>query len=281
MSKKLNKQQLQRLRQLSNDIRVDVITMLGNAKSGHPGGSLSIVELIVALFYCIMNIDSNNPEWEERDRFHLSKGHGCPALYAVLARLGYFPIEEFNNLRQLGGLLQGHPHPRTPGIEVASGSLGQGLSVACGMALADRLDKKNSSVYVLLGDGELQEGQVWEAAMLASHYNLDNLYVIIDYNGMQIDGKIEVVMDVQPLIKKFDAFGFHVSEVDGHNIERIVKVIESAQKVKGKPKVIIARTIKGKGVSFMEHNLDFHGRAPNNDETDKALTELKEFGTYD
>ena len=281
MSKKLDQQALQRLQRVTNETRVDIVTMLSAAKSGHPGGSLSIVELVVTLFYHIMNLDPQNPQWEGRDRFHLSKGHGCPALYAVLARLGYFPSDELARLRQLGGLLQGHPHPRTPGIEVASGSLGQGLSIACGMALSNRLDKKNSCVYVLLGDGELQEGQIWEAAMFASHYRLDNLYVIVDCNGIQIDGKVADIMNVQPLTKKFEAFGFHVSEVDGHDIAAIVHVVEAAQKVKGKPKVIIANTIKGKGVSFMEHNLDFHGKAPTNDETDKALGELKESNEYD
>ncbi len=275
MDKKLDKNELQNLRKIANEVRVDVITMLSAAKSGHPGGSLSVVELVVSLFYWVMNIDPKNPKWEGRDRFHLSKGHACPTLYSVLARLGYFPKDELNKLRQLGGILQGHPHPRTPGVEVASGSLGQGLSVACGMALADRLDRKNSCTYVILGDGELQEGQVWEAAMFASHYRLDNLYVFIDYNRMQIDGKIEEIMNVQPLIKKFESFGFYVNEVDGHNIKEIVDMIGDARKIKGKPKVIIANTVKGKGVSFMENNLDFHGKSPNNGETDKAINELK------
>ena len=259
---------------IASGLRVDIIKMLAQAGSGHPGGSLSMVELLVALFFNVLTIDPENPTWEDRDRFHLSKGHGCPALYAVLAKLGYFPPEELCNLRQLGCLLQGHPHPRTPGIDVASGSLGQGLSVACGFALASRLDKKDNYTFTLLGDGELQEGQVWEAAMFAAHYRLDRLIAVVDHNGMQIDGALEDVMNIQPLVKKWESFGFYTIEVDGHDIAKILDSFQNAKAAKGKPKVIIAKTVKGKGVSFMEHNVGFHGKAPNADETDKALKEL-------
>jgi len=220
-----------------------------------------------------MNIDPKT-HGDRCDRFHLSKGHGCPALYAILSRLNYFPSEELCNLRQLGCILQGHPHPKTPGIEVASGSLGQGLSIACGMALTEKIDKTKNAVYVVLGDGELQEGQIWEAAMFAAHYSLDNLHVIIDHNGMQIDGRVEEIMNVQPLVQKWESFGFYVSEVNGHSLEDIITSLAEMKKIAGKPKVLIAHTVKGKGVSFMEHNLDFHGRAPKSDETDKALDEL-------
>jgi transketolase len=275
MSSKIDKKELETLRNTISEIRVDIITMLAKAQSGHPGGSLSMVDILVALFYKIMKYDPKNPRWEERDRFHLSKGHGCPALYAVFARVGYFSRDELSTLRQFGTLLQGHPHPKTPGVEVASGSLGQGLSVACGMALAERLDKKDSYVFTVLGDGEMQEGQVWEAANFAAHFKLDNLIAIVDCNGLQIDGRVSDIMNIEPLAKKWEAFGFIVREIDGHDIEQIIETLLELKSLTGKPKVILARTVKGKGVSFMENNVDFHGKAPTHEETDQALDELK------
>jgi len=275
MSSNSNNQELDKLNKIVAEVRVDIITMLAQAKSGHPGGSLSMVEILVALFYKIMKYDTKNPQWEGRDRFHLSKGHGCPALYAIFSRIGYFPSEELCTLRQYGTLLQGHPHPKTPGIEVASGSLGQGLSIACGMALAERLDKTDSHVFTILGDGEMQEGQVWEAANFAAHFKLDNLIAIVDCNGLQIDGRISEIMNIEPLAQRWESFGFIVREIDGHNITEIIETVKELKTLKGQPKVILAKTIKGKGVSFMEHNVDFHGKAPTSEETDQALDELK------
>ncbi|MCM8783569.1 MAG: transketolase [Candidatus Omnitrophica bacterium] len=256
-------------------IRRTIIEMLAKAGSGHPGGSLSSTELVVSLFFVYLKHDPKNPRWPERDRFHLSKGHSCPVLYAVLAECGYFPPQELFTLRKLGSVLQGHPDRRTPGIEVASGSLGQGLSVALGMSLAGKLDGLNYRVYCLMGDGEMQEGNVWEAAMAASHYKCDNLCAILDYNGFQIDGKVKDIMNLEPLKEKWKAFGWHTIEIDGHNIKEVLSAYEEARLVKGKPTVIIAKTVKGKGVSFMENTVDFHGRAPNPEETKKALEELK------
>ncbi|MBU1862947.1 MAG: transketolase [Candidatus Omnitrophica bacterium] len=273
MTKK--KYSVDELKKIAQDIRIQVIQMLSKAKSGHPGGSLSMVDILVALFFDVMTFDPHNKTGNDRDRFHLSKGHGCPTLYAILARLDFFPQAECDRLRQLGGLLQGHPHPKTPGIEVASGSLGQGLSIACGMALAQRLDRKKGCVFTVLGDGELQEGQVWEAALFAAHRKLDNLIVIIDCNGMQIDGKIEDIINLGPLEKKWEAFGFTVHECDGHNITTLIETMTKARTAEGKPHVIIAKTVKGKGVSFMEGNLDFHGKSPTTEETEQALGELK------
>ncbi|MCK5346181.1 MAG: transketolase [Candidatus Heimdallarchaeota archaeon] len=274
MSEELTVEKLEELTQLAKNIRVDIISMLAKAGSGHPGGSLSSVEIMVALFFHLMNIDPENPELPERDRFHLSKGHGCPALYAALARRGYFSQEKLNTIRQLGSILQGHPHHETPGVDVASGSLGQGLSIACGMAIGSRLAKQSSVVYTLLGDGELQEGQVWEAATFAAHNKLDNLYVFVDYNKLQIDGPIEEVMNIPYLAERWKVFGFEVMAVDGHSIEEIINAVEALKKVSGKPKVIVANTIKGKGVSFMENNVAFHGKATTEEETKQALEEL-------
>jgi transketolase len=229
---------------------------------------------MACLYFDVLRHNPHDPQWPQRDRFHLSKGHCCPALYAALAISGYFPKEHLGKLRCLGSLLQGHPDRRTPGIEVASGSLGQGLSIALGMALAARLDKKDYRVYCLTGDGELQEGNIWEAAMAAAHFKVDNLCAIVDYNGFQIDGRTDEVMNLEPLVNKWEAFGWHVIQCDGHNIEQLLAAFEAAKNFKMKPTVIIADTIKGKGVSFMEHVVDFHGRAPTEKEREIALKEL-------
>ena len=255
-------------------IRRLIIQMLAKAGSGHPGGSLSSTDLITALFFSVLRHDPKNPKWPDRDRFHMSKGHCCPLWYAVLAESGYFPKDTLMTLRQLGSLLQGHPDRRTPGVEVSSGSLGQGLSVALGMSLAARIDKKDYRVYVLIGDGETQEGNIWEAAMAASHYKCDNICAIMDYNGFQIDGATKAIMDLDPVADKWKAFGWHTIEIDGHNMRQILDAYAEARTIKDKPTIIIARTIKGKGVSFMENVVGFHGRAPTQEEAARALKEL-------
>ncbi len=259
----------------AKEIRRSIISMLAKAGSGHPGGSLSATDLITALYFSVLQHNPKDPTWPERDRFHLSKGHCCPLWYAVLAEAGYFPKEKLFTLRQLGSLLQGHPDKRTPGVEVASGSLGQGLSVALGMSLAAKIDKKDWRVYVLMGDGEIQEGNIWEAAMAAAHYKCDNLCAILDYNGFQIDGRTCDIMNLEPIVSKWQAFGWHVIEIDGHKMAEILSAYKKAQETSGKPSIIIAHTIKGKGVSFMENVVDFHGRAPTKEETQKALEELE------
>lgn len=246
-----------------------------NAKSGHPGGSLSSVDIITVLFFNQMNIDPKNPTSPSRDRFVLSKGHVAPALYSVLAERGYFDKEELKSLRHIGSMLQGHPDMRkTPGVDMSTGSLGQGLSVANGMAMASKLDGAGIRVYCLCGDGELQEGQIWEAAMTASHYKLDNLCLIVDNNNLQIDGKVNEVMSIYPLDEKFRSFGFEVIKIDGHNIQEIIDAFDVAKIIKGKPTVIIANTIKGKGVSYMENEVGWHGKAPKEEEYKKAIEEL-------
>lgn len=253
--------------------------MLAKAGSGHPGGSLSATDLIVALYYGKLNHDPDKPNWQDRDRFILSKGHGCPALYATLAERGYFPVSELDTLRQFGSILQGHPDmKRTPGIEISSGSLGQGLSSGIGMALAGRVDGKAYRVYVMLGDGEIEEGQVWEAAMAAGHYKLDNICAIIDNNGLQIDGPIKDIMSAEPIPNKWRAFGWHVIEINGHDFQQIIKAYDEAEATKGMPTAIVAKTVKGKGVSFMENQVDWHGKAPNPQEAEKALAEIEEAG---
>lgn len=266
---------IKELEQKAKHTRRLIVQMLAKAGSGHPGGSLSATDLITALYSKVLRYDAKNPKWPERDRFHLSKGHCCPLLYAVLSQAGYFPEEKLWTLRQMGSLLQGHPDRRTPGIEVASGSLGQGLSVALGMSLAARIDKQDYRVYVLMGDGEIQEGNVWEAAMASAHYKCDNLCAILDRNGFQIDGKTRDIMSLEPLAAKWQAFGWNTIEIDGHDMCQILCAYQQAQDTKGKPSIIIARTIKGKGVSFMENTVDFHGRAPTKEETEKALKELE------
>lgn len=267
--------QIKELENKAKQIRRLIIQMLAKAGSGHPGGSLSSADLITALFFMFLRHNPKEPDWPDRDRFHMSKGHCCPLWYAVLAESGYFPLKELWSLRQLGSILQGHPDRRTPGVSVAAGSLGQGLSVALGMSLAARLDKKDYRVYCLLGDGEIQEGNIWEAAMAASHYKCGNLCAMLDYNGFQIDGKTSDIMNLEPLPAKWQAFGWHTIEIDGHNMEEILSAYAEAKTIKGKPTIIIARTIKGKGVSFMENVLDFHGRAPTAEEAEKALKELE------
>lgn len=263
------------LKNKATEIRRLIIEMLAKAASGHPGGSLSSADIIACLYFEVMRHNPKEPRWPDRDRFHLSKGHCCPALYAALSMCGYFPKEELWKLRKINSLLQGHPDKRIPGIEVASGSLGQGLSVALGMALAARLDDKDYRVYCLMGDGEIQEGNIWEAAMAAAHYKVDNLCGIVDYNHFQIDGRIEEIMNLEPLANKWEAFGWHVIQCDGHNLKELLEAFAKAKMMKLRPTVIIAHTVKGKGVSFMEHVVDFHGRAPSEKEREIALKELE------
>jgi transketolase len=260
-----------------NKIRKHIIESCGTAGSGHPGGSLSCVELLTALYFKIMKIDSKNPGWEERDRFILSKGHACPALYGALAERGFFPVEDLKTLRKLGSKLQGHPDSnRTPGVDASAGSLGQGLSIANGMAMAGKLNHKDYYVYALLGDGEIEEGQVWEAAMSAAHYQSDHLIAFLDYNHYQIDGNIKDVMCPEPVAEKFKAFGWDVLEIAGHNIEQIISTIEKAKgKLNGKPTLIVMHTTKGKGVSFMENRFEWHGKTLNAEHVKMAMAELE------
>ncbi|MGI6713189.1 MAG: transketolase [Bacillota bacterium] len=256
----------------AKEIRKDIIAMLAEAGSGHPGGSLSAADIVTALYFNEMKIDPQNPEWPDRDRFVLSKGHAAPVLYAALAEKGYFPKEELKTLRKINSRLQGHPDMRkVPGVEISTGSLGQGLSAANGMALAGKLDHKDYRVYVIIGDGESQEGQIWEAAMLAAHYKLDNLVAFLDHNGLQIDGQITDVMSPEPVDEKWRAFGWHVEVIDGHNMEQIIETLARVRTIKGKPAMIVANTVKGKGVSFMENQAGWHGVAPKPEEAEKAL----------
>lgn len=273
---KLTQEKYEFLAQTAKQVRRNILEMVTAAKSGHPGGSLSAVEIMTTLFIDTMNIDINNPQKEDRDRFVLSKGHATPVLYGVLAEKGFFPREEIKNFRKINSILQGHPDMKNiPGVDMSSGSLGQGLSVANGMALASKLDNKSNYIYALLGDGEVQEGQIWEAAMSAAHYKLDNVIAFLDFNGLQIDGDLDDVMAVNPLDEKWKAFNWHVQVIDGHNFEEIFAAIESAKNEKGKPSIIIAKTIKGKGVSFMENKAEWHGSAPSQQQLEQALEELK------
>jgi transketolase len=267
---------IKKLQSIANEVRVNILKMLAKAGSGHPGGSLSAAEILTTLYFSKMRHDPKNPEWEDRDKFVLSKGHGAPVLYTVLGLSGYFSTDHFDTLRKLGSILRGHPNSTTtPGVEVCTGSLGQGLSQANGLAMAAKLDKRNTRVYVLLGDGEIQEGQVWEAAMTARHYNLDNICAIIDNNGLQIDGPVVEIMNIDPIKEKWRAFGWHTIEIDGHNFDEISSALNEADEVNGKPTAIIAKTIKGKGVSFMEGKVEYHGVAPSAEELEKALEELE------
>jgi transketolase len=267
---------IQSLEERAKIIRRYVIKMLAKAGSGHPGGSLSAVDLLVVLFYNKMRHNPQQPKWQDRDRFILSKGHGCPALYAILADMGYFSVDKLETLRKFGSILQGHPCMKTtPGIEISSGSLGQGLSVGLGIALAAKLDKKDYRTYVMLGDGEIEEGQIWEAAMAASHYKAENLCAILDQNELQIDGFIHDVMSSHPIPAKWRGFGWHVIEINGHNYKAIIDAYDEAEKIKGRPTIIVAKTVKGKGVSFMENQVDWHGKAPTKEEAEKALAELR------
>ena len=258
-------------------MRRDIINMTANAGSGHPGGSLSAVELVASVFYNHMRIDPKNPHWADRDRFVLSKGHAAPCYYAVLAELGFISRDEFKNFRQLHSILQGHPDcKKVPGVDASTGSLGQGCSIAVGMALGAKVQGKDTKVFTLLGDGECQEGQIWEALMSAAHYKLDNLTVIIDNNGLQIDGETKDVMPTEPLDKKFESFGWHVIKIDGHDFDQIEAAYKEAEQTKGQPTMILAKTIKGKGVSFMENNAGWHGKAPNEEQRQQALKELED-----
>ena len=260
---------------IARNIRKDIVTMIHSSKSGHPGGSLSAVEILTSLYFDEMNVDSRNPKMEDRDRFVLSKGHAAPVLYSTLAEKGYFDKAELNSLRKIGAMLQGHPDMKgISGVEMSTGSLGQGFSVACGMAMASKLDNAPWRVYTLLGDGEIQEGIVWEAAMSAAHYELDNLVAFLDYNGLQIDGEVKEVMNIGPVMDKFKSFGWNVIEIDGHDFDQIFAALDMAKETVGKPTMIIAKTVKGKGVSFMENNAGWHGTAPSDSDLEKALQEL-------
>lgn len=272
----LEKTEIQELEFKARKVREDIIDEVYHAKSGHPGGSLSITDILTVLYFKEMNVNPKNPEWEDRDRFVLSKGHCSPALYSCLANRGFFPVEDLKTFRNINSYLQGHPDKnKVPGVDMTTGSLGQGLSAANGMAIAGKMDKKDYRVYCVLGDGEIEEGQIWEAAMAANKYKLDNLCVIVDNNNLQIDGTIEEVMSSYPIDEKFKSFGFQVINIDGHDIEEIIKAFEVARNVKGKPTCIIAKTIKGKGVDFMENQAGWHGKAPNEEQYKQAMEELK------
>jgi transketolase len=268
---------LQELEATARRIRRDIITMLAGLGSGHPGGSLSSVEILTAIYFGVLRHEPQRPDWPDRDRFILSKGHACPVLYATMAETGYFPLKELSTFRKLNSRLQGHPKAGSPpGVEMSSGSLGQGLSYSIGQCLAGRLDGKDYRVYCLLGDGECQEGQTWEALMCAPFYQLDNLVAIIDRNGVQNDWYVAETMDLEPLDAKLAAFGWHVIAVDGHDLRQLLDALDEAKRVTGKPTAIIARTVKGKGVSFMENNPDWHGKAPSKEQAEQALAEIGE-----
>jgi len=267
------------LSKIANEVRKGIVKSTHSAKSGHPGGSLSAADIITYLYFEEMKVDANNPQWADRDRFVLSKGHVAPALYAALAEKGFFPKEDLLTLRHVGSYLQGHPDMKgIPGVDMSSGSLGQGISVAAGMAVAAKLDEKDYRVYALTGDGEIQEGQIWEAAMFAGFRKLDNLCVIVDNNNLQIDGTIDTVCSPYPIDKKFEAFNFHTIVIDGNDFEQIRAAFKEARETKGQPTAIIARTVKGKGVSFMENQVGWHGVGPNDEECRIALEELEKAG---
>ena len=272
----MNKLELQKT---ANEVRKGIVTAVHGAKAGHPGGSLSAADIFTYLYFEEMNIDPKDPKKADRDRFVLSKGHTAPGLYSVLANRGYFPVEDLPTLRHLGSYLQGHPcMQETPGVDMSSGSLGQGISAAVGMALAAKMDGKDYRTYTLLGDGEIQEGQVWEASMFAGHRKLDNLVVIVDNNGLQIDGKIDDVCSPYPIDKKFEAFNFHVINIDGNDFDQIDAAFKEAKATKGMPTAIICKTVKGKGVSFMENNAGWHGKAPSDEEYATAMADLEKIG---
>jgi len=266
------------LQRIATDIRLGAVEAVFNGKSGHPGGALSSADILACLYFSEMNVDPKKPDDPDRDRFVLSKGHSCPGLYATLACKGYFDKKELKSFRHLGSVMQGHPDMKAiNGVDMSAGSLGQGFSAACGMALAAKINGKDYRTYVLVGDGESQEGQIWEATMFAAHYKLDNLCLIIDNNGLQIDGRVSDVMNTMPYDTKFAAFGWNVITVDGHNIEEILKAFDAAKAVKGKPTVVIAKTVKGKGVSFMEDQAGWHGKAPNAEQYEQAVKELEDY----
>lgn len=267
------------LQKIANEVRKDILTEVYHAKSGHPGGSLSVADILTCLYFEEMNVDPKNPGWADRDRLVLSKGHATPALYAVLAEKGYFPKEELKTLRALGSRLQGHPNMNdTPGVDMTSGSLGQGVSAAVGMALSAKLTRDSYRVYAVLGDGELEEGQVWEAMMFAGNKGLDNLVVVVDSNGIQLDGTVEEINSPQPIDEKMKAFHLHPIVVDGHDFDQLHRAFEEAKTVKGCPTAIIAKTVKGKGVSYMENQVSWHGTAPNQEQYEKAMEELEKAG---
>ncbi|MBO4983070.1 MAG: transketolase [Clostridia bacterium] len=274
----MNNDKVLELKKIATDIRLGAIEAVYNGKSGHPGGALSASDILACLYFSELRINPKKPKDPKRDRFVLSKGHSCPALYAAMALRGYFDIKELKNFRHLGSLTQGHPDMKTmKGIDMSAGSLGQGFSAACGMALAAKLNGDDYRTYAMIGDGESQEGQVWEATMFAAHYKLDNLCLIVDNNGLQIDGRVKDVMNVMPYPSKFRAFGWNVISIDGHNIEEILNAFEEAKTVKGKPTVIVAKTVKGKGVSFMENQASWHGKAPNEVQYNQAKAELEKY----
>lgn len=269
----------QRLQQIANEVRKGIIEGVHAAKAGHPGGSLSAADVFTYLYFEEMNVDPKDPKKEDRDRFVLSKGHNAPGFYSVLAQRGFFPVEDLKTLRHTGSYLQGHPDMKhIPGVDMSSGSLGQGISAAVGMALSAKLDGKSFRVYTLLGDGELEEGQVWEASMFASHRKLDNLVVIVDNNGLQIDGRLEEVCSPYPIDKKFEAFNFHVIDIDGNDFDQLKAAFDEARATKGCPTAIVMKTVKGKGVSFMEGNVGWHGKAPNDQEYAIAMEDLRKAG---
>ncbi len=274
----MDKEKLRRLAKIATNIRKNALTAVYCASSGHPGGSLSVADILTVLYFEVMRIDPKNPKWEDRDRFVLSKGHCAPALYGTLAERGFFPKDEIKNFRCISSYLQGHPDMKSvPGVDMSTGSLGQGFSAANGMAISAKIWNKSYRVYTVMGDGELQEGQIWEAAMFSAHYKLDNLTAFVDFNGLQIDGDIRKVMNPLPIDEKFKAFGWNVLNIDGHNYGEIYDAILEAQKVKEKPTVIIAKTIKGKGVSFMENDPSWHGTPPKQDQFEKAIKELEDY----
>ena len=276
-----NMNSIKDLKLIANDIRKDTISMTYHAQSGHPGGSLSSAEILTVLYFRVMNHDSKKPFWEDRDRFVLSKGHGCPALYAALSRARYLPANELLTLRKIDSRLQGHPSKADlPILEASTGSLGQGLGIAVGLALASKLDRRENRIYCLMGDGEQNEGEIWESAMAAAHYHLDNLCAILDHNYLQIDGDTRKIMNTDPIDKKYESFGWHVIKVDGHNIKQLLHAFEKARHVKNKPTIIIASTVKGKGVSFMENQAGWHGKAPNKEQAEQAISELDNEDSY-
>jgi transketolase len=266
---------VEELKKIAKSVRIRILHMLTTAGSGHTGGSLSAADVAVAIYFSKMKFNPKDPSWKDRDRFILSKGHAAPLQYSIMAEAGYFPEDTTQSLRTTESPLQGHPCcKRLPGIEVSTGSLGQGLSVANGMALGLRLDKNPARVYCIMGDGEIQEGQIWEAAMTAAHYKIDNLCAVVDCNGLQIDGPVAKVMNIEPVVDKWEAFGWNVIDIDGHNMEQIVGALDEAEGIKGKPTVIIANTTKGKGVSFFENKVEYHGVAPSLEELEKAVKEI-------
>ena len=271
----MTSQEKKQLQIIACKVRMGIIESTHAAKCGHPGGSMSAAEMFTYLYHKELNVDPANPKWEDRDRFVLSKGHTAPGMYAAMAHRGFFPVEDLLTLRKVGSYLQGHPNMNSvPGVDMSTGSLGQGISAACGMALAAKLQKKDYRVYTLLGDGEIQEGQVWEACMFAGHYGLDDLCVIIDNNGLQIDGNVADVMSPYPIVDKLEAFGFYVQAIDGHDFDQIEAALDAARAVKGKPSAIVMKTVKGKGVSFMEDKAGWHGVAPNDEQFQQAMAEL-------